>query len=135
MASYEGRIVGHNLTHAEQKAAEYGFQPAAVFTVPALATVGLGEQEAIDAGLDFDVRTSDMREWRSARTYGETAAFAKVLVERGSDRILGAHLVGHGAEETIHTFALAIEKGISASEIASRVYAYPTFHSDLKFLV
>jgi pyruvate/2-oxoglutarate dehydrogenase complex dihydrolipoamide dehydrogenase (E3) component len=43
--------------------------------------------------------------------------------------------VGHGAEETIHTFALAIEKGIPASEIASRVYAYPTFHADLKYLV
>ena len=68
-------------------------------------------------------------------TYAETAAWAKVLVAKQSQRILGAHLVGHGAEETIHTFALAIEKGMPASEIAERVYAYPTFHSDLKYLV
>ncbi len=46
-----------------------------------------------------------------------------------------AHPVGHGAEESVHTFALVIEKGIPASEIASRVYAYPTFHADLKCLV
>ena len=135
LATYEGRIVGHNLTHEELQAVEYGFQPAAVYTVPALATVGLSEEAAIEAGLDFEVRTNDMREWRSARTYGETAAWAKVLLEKVSGRVLGAHLVGHGAEETIHTFALAIEKGISASEIASRVYAYPTFHADLKYLV
>ncbi len=135
VASYEGRVVGHNLTHEDLEAVEYGFHPAAVYTVPALATVGLSEQEAKEAGLDFEVRTNDMRGWRSARTYGETAAWAKVLIERGSGRILGAHLVGHAAEETIHTFALAIEQGMPASEIASRVYAYPTFHADLKFLV
>ena len=135
LASYEGRVVGHNLSHEALEAVKYGFQPAAVYTVPALATVGLSEREAAEAGLDFEVRKNDMREWRSARTYGETAAWAKVVLEKGSGRILGAHLVGHGAEETIHTFALAIEKGISASEIASRVYAYPTFHADLKFLV
>ncbi len=135
LATYEGRIVGHNLTHEELRAAKYGFQPAAVFTVPALATVGLSEAEASAAELDFEVRMNDMREWRSARTHAETTAWAKVLVERGTGHILGAHLVGHGAEETIHTFALAIEKDIPAAEIASRVYAYPTFHADLKFLV
>jgi glutathione reductase (NADPH) len=115
--------------------AEYGHQPAAVYTVPALATVGLTEAAAREAGLSFEVHTNDMREWRSARTYGETAAWAKVLVEKGSDRILGAHLVGHGAEETIHTFALAVEQGTAARELAERTYAYPTFHSDIKYLV
>jgi len=135
LATYEGRVVGHNLTHDELEPARYGHQPAAVHTVPALATVGWSEQAAREAGLDFEVLTHDMARWRSARTYGETAAWAKVLVEKGSGRILGAHLVGHGAEETIHTFALAVEKGIPASEIVERVYAYPTFHADLKYLV
>lgn len=135
LATYEGRIVGHNLTHEDLRRVEYGHQPAAVYTVPALATVGSGEEAASAAGLDFEVRTHDMTGWRSARTYGETAAWAKVLVEKRTGRILGAHLLGHGAEETIHTFALAIEKGIPASELAERVYAYPTFHADLKYLV
>ena len=135
VASYEGRIVGHNLTQDDLQAPNYDFIPSAVYTVPALATVGLTEEAAAQSGLDFEVRVNDMREWRSARTYGETAAWAKVLVEKATGRILGAHLVGHGAEETIHTFALAIEKRMPATEIARRVYAYPTFHSDLKFLV
>ncbi|MGH0031648.1 MAG: dihydrolipoyl dehydrogenase family protein [Myxococcota bacterium] len=135
LASYEGRIVGHNLTHADLRRVEYGFQPAAVYTVPALATVGRSEEAAREAGLDFDVRTHDMTGWRSARTHGETAAWAKVLVEKGSGRILGAHLLGHGAEETIHAFAIAMETGMTASRMAERVYAYPTFHADLKYLV
>jgi glutathione reductase (NADPH) len=76
-----------------------------------------------------------MTDWRSSRTYGEAAAWAKVLIDETSDRVVGAHLLGHGAEEVIHTFALAIEKGIPVSEMADRVYAYPTFHADLKFLL
>lgn len=135
VATYEGRIVGHNLTHDEPRSPIYDHIPAAVYTVPALATVGLTEEEAVRRGLDFEARTNDMRAWRASRTYAESAAWSKVLVERSTGRILGAHLVGHGAEETIHSFALAIEKGMTADEIASRVYAYPTFHSDLKYLV
>lgn len=135
LATYEGRIVGHNLTHAELRQAEYGHQPAAIYTTPALATVGLSEEAAREAGRSFEVRVQDMAEWRSARTYGEATAWAKVLIEKESDRLLGAHLVGHGAEETVHTFALAIEKGLTASELADRVYAYPTFHADIQYLV
>ena len=72
---------------------------------------------------------------RSARTYAETAAWAKVLVEADSGKILGAHLVGHGAEEVIHLFALAIRHGITADELKATTYGYPTFSSDIKFLV
>jgi glutathione reductase (NADPH) len=128
-------VVGHNLVHGALCPARYGHQPAAVYTVPALATVGRSEESAREAGLDFEVRSHDMTGWRAARTYGERAAWAKVLVERGSERVLGAHLVGHGAEETIHTFALAVEGGIPATALAERVYAYPTFHADVKHLV
>ena len=122
---------------ALQRAQELGglYAPVAGFSNEYSGTVGLllvvaavvlllarGRVDAALMGL-LGVALSPLLNW------------AKVLVEKGSGRILGAHLVGHGAEETIHTFALAIEKGTPASEIASRVYAYPTFHSDLKYLV
>lgn len=135
VATYEGRIVGHNLTSDEPRTPEYGAIPAVVHTVPALATVGLTEEQASTRGLDFDARTNEMESWRSARTFAERVAFAKVLVERGSERILGAHLVGHGAAETVQTFALAIEFGWTAPDLAERVYAYPTFNADVKFMV
>ena len=62
-----------------------------------------------------------MREWRSARTYAESVAYAKVLKDVQTDRILGAHILGHGAEEIIHIFALAIKYSIPAHELADGV--------------
>lgn len=135
VATYEGRIVGKNLIDEDSAVPDYADFPSAVYTVPALASVGLTEAEATEKGLSFDAKMNDMTSWRSARTYAETAAFAKVLVEKDTGKILGAHMLGHGAEEVIHLFSLAISHGITAEELAGRVYAYPTFTSDLKFLV
>ena len=135
LATYEGRIVGQNIVNGNSEVPDYSHIPSVVFTVHSLASVGLGEAEAASQSLEFKVKTNDMTSWRSARTYAETVAFSKVLVEEESDRILGAHLVGHGAEEVIHLFALAIKHGLSATDLAGSVYGYPTFSSDLKYLV
>ena len=135
VATYEGRLVGRHIVDGDGDVPDYGAIPANVFTVPALASVGLSEAEATEKGLAFAAKTNDMTTWRSARTHAETVAWSKVLVEDGSGRILGAHMVGHGAEEVIHLFAFAIKHGIAAAELASGVYAYPTFTSDIKFLV
>ena len=94
--------------------------------------MGYGEEAAGAAGLDFEVKANDFTSWRSARTYAETAAFSKVLVEKGSGRILGAHLLSHGAGETVHLFAFAIRHGITAPMLTDTTYAYPTFASDIK---
>lgn len=135
LATYEGRIVGHNVSREDFIAADYHSIPGAVFTIPALASVGVTEVAANERGLKFDVHTHDMRDWRSARTHAETAAYAKVLVEKGSDRLLGAHILGHGAAEIIHIFALAMRHGVTAKDLRETVYAYPTFASDIRYLV
>ena len=110
VATYEGRIVGHNLTsdNGLRSANDLNI-PSCIFTVPPLASVGYQEAEATAAGLKFEVKSNDLTSWRSAKTYAETAAYAKVLVEEGKGKILGAHLLGHGAPETIHLFAFAIK--------------------------
>ncbi len=135
VASYEGRLVGENIVDGDSRTPEYGHMPAGVYTVPALASVGLTEAEATDKGLSFAVKTNDMTGWRSAMTHAETAAWSKVLVEDETDRILGAHIVGHGAEEVIHLLSFAMQHGIAAAQLKDAVYGYPTFTSDLKFMV
>jgi glutathione reductase (NADPH) len=135
VASYEGRIVGRNILNGDTQTPDYGHIPANVYTVPALASVGLTEAEASGQGLAFSARTNDMAGWRSAMTHAETAAWSKVLVEDGSGRILGAHMVGHGAEEVIHLFAFAMKHGVTATGLGDTVYGYPTFASDIKFMV
>jgi glutathione reductase (NADPH) len=135
LATYEGRLVGRNLVRNEARVPDYSSIPSAVFSVPALASVGPTEEQARARGLSFEARVNDMRSWRSARTHGEEVAWAKVLINRASDRIVAAHLVGHGATETINAFALAIRHDISVTDLREGVFAYPTFHSDLKFLI
>jgi len=135
LATYEGKQVGKSLVNGALHAPDYDVVPAAVYTVPALASVGLTEAQATEKDLSFTVKTNDMVDWRSARTHAETVAYAKILIDDDSEKILGAHIIGHGAEEIIHLFAFAIKHGVTAGEMADTIYAYPTFSSDVKFLV
>jgi len=135
LATYEGRLAGRNAVEGTKEKADYTAVPACVFTVPAAASVGLTEAEAREKGLDFAAKVNAMGMWRSSQTHAETVSWAKILVEAGSDRVLGAHMIGHAAEEVIHLFAMAMRHGITADRIAGAVYAYPTFASDIKFLV
>jgi len=133
LATYEGRLAGRALL-GEDVSADYTSAPSCVFTFPVLATVGLTEEQASKAGLDVRVVKNDMTSWRSSRSYGERFAWAKVLVDK-DDKLVGAHLVGHGAPETINMLALAMRHGIPASALREGNWAYPTFGSDLKYLL
>jgi len=135
LATYEGRVVGQNIVNGAQLKPDYSIVPSAVYTVPALSSVGMTEAEAKQAGLDVEVRISDMSSWFSARFYAETVAWAKLLVEKGTRRVIGAHLVGHHGEELIHLFALAMRHGISADQLGDEMYAFPTFAADIKSMI
>ena len=133
-ATYEGGIVGHNIVHGPSKTPDYRVLPSAVYTVPALAAVGLTEAEAQAKGLDLAITVSDMTGWFSAKSYGERVAWAKVLVDKSTDQIVGAHMVGHHGEELIQLFAMAMAHGISATALRDSPTAYPTFSSDVRNL-
>lgn len=134
LATYEGRIVGRNIVDGPTMKPDYSVIPSCVYTVPALSTVGLTEEEARDKGLEVRVSVNDMRDWFSGISYAETVAWAKVLVDPGEDRIVGAHMVGHQGEDLIHLFALAMRHGITASALKDGVFAFPTFSADVKSL-
>ena len=135
LATYEGQLVGRNIVRGAKEQPDYRTIPSCVYTVPALASVGLTQAQAEKKGLKFEVSVNDMRDWFSGETYGETVAWAKVLTEEGSGRILGAQMVGHSGEELIHLFALAMRHGITAADLKSSVFAFPTFSADVKSLV
>ncbi|MCZ6847064.1 MAG: NAD(P)/FAD-dependent oxidoreductase [Alphaproteobacteria bacterium] len=135
VATYEGRIVGNNILNGGGQIPAYDHIPANVYTVPALASVGMTEEEATASGRSFQVKGGDMSSWRSSMTHAETVSYSKVLVEDGTNAILGAHIVGHGAEEIIHLFAMTMKHGLGAAALTDMVYAYPTFASDIKFMV
>ena len=135
IATYEGNIVGRNIVDGPRHAPDYASMATSVYTVQPLASVGLTEAAARQKGLAVDIHTNDMLGWFSAKTYAETVAWSKVIVERSTDRILGAHFVGHAGQELINIFGLAMRFGITARQIRENVYAYPTFASDLKHML
>jgi uncharacterized protein (DUF302 family) len=65
----------------------------------------------------------------------ERAYRSKIIVDRRTDRILGAHLVGHEGQELINAFGLAIRFGITARQLKEHIYAYPTFSADIKHML
>lgn len=134
IATYEGDIVGRNIADGQRHAPDYAGMATSVYTVPALAAVGLTEAAARRLGPAIDVHVNDMRDWFSARSYAETVAWSKIIVDRTTDRVLGAHLVGHAGQDLINIFALAIKFGITAAQLRDSVYAYPTFSADIKHM-
>ncbi|MEM7562560.1 MAG: NAD(P)/FAD-dependent oxidoreductase [Pseudomonadota bacterium] len=135
LATREGRIVGKNIVEGAQYKPDYSIIPSAVYTVPALSSVGLSEMEAEKAGVEYEAISSDMTGWFSARFYAEPVAFAKILVNPKDRTILGAHLVGHHGEELIHLFALAMRHGITIDQMGDDIYAFPTFAADIPSLL
>jgi glutathione reductase (NADPH) len=135
IASYEGGIVGRNIVEGPVAKPDYASIPSAVYTVPALASVGLTEAKARELGHKIQVHSNDMSGWLSSRTYNEPVAWSKVIVDETTDRILGAHIVGHAGEELIHIYAFAMKFGITASNIRETVYAFPTFSADIKSML
>ena len=135
LATYKGRIVGRNIVEGAALEPDYTVVPSGVFTVPALSSVGLTEAQAAEQGLDVTVAVNDMTGWFSGKTYAESVAWVKTLVEKGSGRIVGAHMVGHQGEELIHLFAMAMAHGITAAQIKEQLFAFPTFSADIKAML
>ena len=135
IATYEGDIVGRNIVEGPTYSPDYASMATSVYTVPALAAVGLTEAAARQHGFAVEVHTNDMRDWFSAKTYAETVAWSKIIVDQATDRILGAHFVGHAGQELVNLFGLAMRFGLTAGQIRENIYAYPTFSSDIKHML
>ena len=135
VAGYEGSIVAANLLEGNHATPNYSGIPTVVFTIPHLTAVGLQEKTARDQGLRFRTHHANTSGWYSSRRVGEKYSGYKVLVEEGSDRILGAHLLGPNSEELINVFALAIRLNLPATKLKDMIFAYPTHGSDLPYMV
>jgi glutathione reductase (NADPH) len=131
VASMEAEAVAANILEGNRRKLNYTGVPTVVFTVPPLAAVGLREEDARKQGLKFRTNYGEMSKWYSSRRLNLKHAGFKVLIEENSERILGAHLLGAHAEETINLFALAIRMGLKAGDLRATIFAYPTHASDV----
>jgi glutathione reductase (NADPH) len=135
VAGCDGRVVAANLLNGLSERIDYSAIASVVFTIPPLASIGLLEADARRRGLDAEVRSGDMSGWYSSRRVGERAAAYKTIVERGTGRILGAHLLGPHASEVINLFALAMRTGATAEHLKTTLFGYPTGASDVQYML
>ncbi len=135
VASHEGAVVTANLLHGNTRTPNYAGIPSVVFTIPALATVGVTEAAARNAGMNVRVNAGQTGTWYSQRRLRETTGMFKTIVDQNTDRIVGAHLLGPSAEEVINIFALAIRYGLTAAALREMIYSYPTRSSDIAYML
>jgi glutathione reductase (NADPH) len=134
-ASHEARVVAANLLHGNRATPDYRGISSVVFSVPPLAKVGLTEAEARAQELAVRVKSEETGVWYSNRRVNEQTAMYKTIVEERSGRVLGAHLLGPHADEVINIFALAVRHGLTASDLSTMIFAYPTSGSDVGYML
>ena len=114
--------------------AGYRVIPAATYTSPEIARVGLNRKEAEAQGIPFEATRFELAELDRAIADGERHGFIEVLTVPGKDRILGATIVGAHAGERIAEFVLAMRHRLGLGKILGTIHAYPTLMEGNKYL-
>lgn len=135
LASYEGNIVAHNILNGNQKTYTDSPVPSAVFTVPTLASVGLTEEQVRDQGRPVQVLFQATTHWYTSRRINEPVSGFKLIVDKLTDQVLGAHLLGEGSDELINLFTLAMKHQITAQSLKDTLMAYPSHASNLRAML
>jgi pyruvate/2-oxoglutarate dehydrogenase complex dihydrolipoamide dehydrogenase (E3) component len=125
VAGYEGGIALTNAVLRLPRKADYANVPWCTYTDPEVASVGLNEKRARQAGVDFRVLEERFTENDRALAEAETHGKIKVLVSpKGA--ILGCQIVGAHAGELIHEWIAAVNGGVKLSTMAGAIHVYPT---------
>ena len=110
----------------------YGVIPGVVYTWPEVASVGQTEEELKAAGIAYNVGKFPFTANGRARAMGDTDGFVKLLADKTTDRLLGAHIIGPDAGTLIAELAIAMEFGASAEDVARTCHAHPSLNEAVK---
>ncbi|HEX4857779.1 MAG TPA: FAD-dependent oxidoreductase, partial [Usitatibacteraceae bacterium] len=114
-------------------AVDFSVVPWATFTDPEVARVGLNEQEAKEKGIAHDVHVYGIDDLDRAIADGEAHGFVKVITPKGSDKVLGATIVGEHAGDLLVEFVAAMKHGFGLEGILGTIHTYPTLGEANKF--
>ena len=130
-----GKLLAHKAYHDALVAVEnaaggrrtvgYKALPAAVFTEPEFASVGLTQEEAAAQDIKIKSGVFPLQASGRAMTMEATDGLVKVLAD-GSDKVIGAHVVAPGASDMIPVLTMAVAKGMTLQELDSIIYIHPT---------
>ncbi|MAU71633.1 MAG: pyridine nucleotide-disulfide oxidoreductase [Pseudozobellia sp.] len=135
LSGREGYIVAENILKNNQKKVDIPVIPSVVFTLPHLASVGYSEEEAKSRYKNVVVKTNDATKWFNAKRINASIYAYKIILNERTEEIVGAHLLGPQAAETINIMTMAINQKMKADELQATLFTYPSWTNDLKSMV
>lgn len=125
VASHQA-LVAASVVSGHDERIDYRAVPAATFTRPEVASVGLTEAQAREDGHEITTARFPFAALGRAHAYGATDGMVKVVADRSSGAVLGAHIIGPGASDLIAEAALAVTHGMTLTGLADTIHAHPT---------
>lgn len=110
----------------EKKVMDYDNVATAIFCQPNVGTVGMTEDEAREAGFDFDIYRSSFRPLKHTLSGSDEKFMMKLMVDKATDRILGVHMVGAEAGEIIQGVSIAVKMGVTKAQFDATMAIHPT---------
>ena len=127
VALAEGMAVARRLFKPEQyRPVDYQMIPTAVFSLPNIGTVGLSEEQAIEAGHKVQIFESSFRPMKLTLTECQERTLMKLVVDADTDKVLGCHMVGPEAGEIVQGLAIALKAGATKQHFDETIGVHPT---------
>ena len=134
VAGYQAQVAVDDMFGDGTRVADYSALPAAIFTDPELASVGLTEEQAREQGFDVETAAYDAKDLiRPYYLDDAPRGLLKLVFERGSRRILGLHAAIRAGSELLQGYALALRLGATVEDLALAHYAFPTYGEGLHY--
>ncbi len=132
MAAYGGKLAVENALNGDSRRYDASAMPEVTFTDPQVATVGLTERAAREQGYDAKTSVLPLEHVPRALAARNTSGLIKLVADRKTDLLLGAHMLAAEAGDSIQTAAIAIKCGMTARDLGSTIFPYLTMVEGLK---
>jgi len=130
VASTQGTVAAANALGGS-RTFSYSAVPNCVYTRPEIASVGLKEAEAAEAGYEVATSKFQFTALGKAMIIGETTGFVKIVADKKTEKVLGVSMVGPEVTDLIHEMVLAIHSGVTVNQIAEMIHAHPTLSESI----
>jgi mercuric reductase len=132
LAALQGSVAAENALNETHRKVDYSSVPYAIFTDPEVASVGLKEKEAIEKGYRVKTTVLDMKLVPKAALMRDTRGLVKMIVEEGTNRVLGVHILSPQAADIIHKAVLLVKYRMTIQDVLDTMDVYPTLSESIK---
>lgn len=130
VASSQGTVAAANALGGS-RAFSYAAVPSCVYTRPEVASVGMKEKQAAEAGYDVATGKFQLTALGKAMIIAETAGFVKVVADKKTEKVLGVSMIGPHVTDIIHEMVLAVHTGATVEQVATMIHAHPTLSESI----